>query len=133
MITMLILALAKIITVLGIGALLGMIGYVAYISFKFVLNKIRNFLQKKVGGKAVILSVSSLVEEIAKEKKNMKDTTTLDELEKELKGEGVIIANINENGKIESTDDIEIIKTDEMEDKLKQKLEEKNGVMIVTN
>ena len=54
-------------------------------------------------------------------------------IEKELKGEGVIIANINENGKIESTDDIEIIKTDEMEDKLKQKLEEKNGVMIVTN
>lgn len=133
MLTLLIIVLAKIITILGIGALLAIITYISFIALRFILGKVRAFLQKKVGGKVAILSVSSLVEEIAKQKQKSNDVVSLDQLEQELQGEGVVIANLDANGKIESTDDIEILKADDMEESLKSNLRQRDGVMIVKN
>lgn len=131
MLTILVLVLVKVITFLGIAALLAIIGYVAYMAISFLLGKIRDYLRKRVGGKVIATSVKPLLKEIAKQKEREGNVQTLTELEEQLKGEGVIIAVQDASGEIDS-DDIQITKTDKMDPKLVNYLENnKDGAIVV--
>ena len=131
-ITLLIWALVKIITILGISALLAIVGYIAFITLRYVINKIRKFLSEKFCTKVAIVSVGKVVEEVAREKQRNNEVVALSQLEQTLGDEGVIIAKVDKNGKIENFEnDIEIIKTDEMEENLKRQLKNHDGVMVV--
>ena len=132
MISLLIWALVNIITILGISALLAIVGYIAFITLRYVINKIRKFLSEKFCTKVAIVSVGKVVEEVAREKQRNNEVVALSQLEQTLGDEGVIIAKVDKNGKIENFEnDIEIIKTDEMEENLKRQLKNHDGVMVV--
>lgn len=131
MLTILVLVLVKVITFLGIAALLAIIGYVAYMAISFLLGKIRDYLRKRVGGIAIAASARPLLREIAKQKEREGNVQTLTELEEQLKGEGVIIAVQDADGDIDS-DDIQITKTDRMDPRLVNYLENnKDGAIVV--
>lgn len=129
---LLVAALVKIITFLGIAALIALISWVAYITLGYLIEKLKKFLSKRFGTKVVATSVKPLLDEIVKQKEREGNVQTLSELEEQLRGEGIITATTDENGEV-LLDSIEITKTNEMDNKVVDYLNRNDGAIVVKN
>lgn len=133
LIGILVAALVKIITFLGIAALIAMIAFVAKFVLGFLFEKLKNFLRKHVGTKVAVIATKKISQEVIKEAKRKGNVHSLAELEAKFKGEGVIIGTIKDDDSIdvENPDNYEIIDSKEMDEEVKKLLDENEGVMIV--
>lgn len=133
LIGILVAALVKIITFLGIAALIAMIAFVAKFVLGFLFEKLKNFLRKHVGTKVAVIATKKISQEVIKEVKRKGNVHSLAELEAKFKGEGVIIGTIKDDDSIdvENPDNYEIIDSKEMDEGVNKLLEENEGVMIV--
>lgn len=133
LIGILVAALVKIITFLGIAALIAMIAFVAKFVLGFLFEKLKNFLRKHVGPKVAVIATKKISQEVIKEAKRKGNVHSLAELEAKFKGEGVIIGTIKDDDSIdvENPDNYEIIDSKEMDEEVKKLLDENEGVMIV--
>ena len=129
---MLVAALVKIIMFLGIAALIALIAWIAKIVLEHLLEKLRELLRKRVGGKVVVTSVRPLLNEIVRQKEREGNVQALSELEEQLRGEGVITATTDEEGNVLS-DDIEITKTKDMDKRIVDLLDRNDGALVVKN
>lgn len=133
LIGILVAALVKIITFLGIAALIAMIVFVAKFVLGFLFEKLENFLREHVGTKVAVIATKKISQEVIKEAKRKGNVHSLAELEAKFKGEGVIIGTIKDDDSIdvENPDNYEIIDSKEMDEEVKKLLDENEGVMIV--
>ena len=133
LIGILVAALVKIITFLGIAALIAMIAFVAKFVLGFLFEKLKNFLHKHVGTKVAVIATKKISQEVIKEVKRKGNVHSLADLEAKFKGEGVIIGTIKDDDSIdvENPDNYEIIDSKEMDEGVNKLLEENEGVMIV--
>lgn len=129
---MLVAVLVKIIMFLGIAALIALIAWIAKIVLEHLLKKLKELLRKRVGGKVVVTSVKPILNEIVKQKEREGNVQALSELEEQLRGEGVITATTDEEGNVLS-DDIEITKTNDMDERIVNLLDKNDGALVVKN
>ncbi|MBQ7704006.1 MAG: hypothetical protein IJT73_01045 [Selenomonadaceae bacterium] len=124
--------LIKIITFLGIAVLLGIILWAAKLMLSAVLDKIQEFLKRKVGGRVTVMAAKPIIDEVNKQIEQKGNVYALQQLKDQLKEDGVITAVQNQNGEIETTDDIRIMNSrDRIDPNLKRLLDENEGALIV--
>ena len=131
MFTIIIAILIKIITVLGIAALVALILTVARILLGMVFEKIQAFLRKVVGGKIMIVAANKLAQEVNKEIERKGNVYSLTQLKQQLQGEGVVLVGTNANGELNSMDDLKIIKSEEMDPQLRKVLDDNEGSLSI--
>ena len=131
MFTIIIAILIKIITVLGIAALVALISTVARILLEMMINRIQAFLRKVVGGKIMIVAANKLAQEVNKEIERKGNVYSLTQLKQQLQGEGVVLVGTNANGELNSMDDLKIIKSEEMDPQLRKVLDDNEGSLSI--
>lgn len=131
MFTIIIAILIKIITVLGIAALVALILTVARILLGMVFEKIQAFLRKVVGGKIMIVAANKLAREVNHEIERKGNVYSLTQLKQQLQGEGVVLVGTNANGELNSMDDLKIIKSEEMDPQLRKVLDDNEGSLSI--
>lgn len=131
MFTIIIAILIKIITVLGIAALVALILTVARILLEMMINRIQAFLRKVVGGKIMIVAANKLAQEVNKEIERKGNVYSLTQLKQQLQGEGVVLVGTNANGELNSMDDLKIIKSEEMDPQLRKVLDDNEGSLSI--
>lgn len=122
--------LLKLIIAFGIGALLSLIARVTYVTLKHVKEKLASWIKKKVGYTTVAAGVKKVAEQLKKDAEKKNNKISLSELEEALEGDGVMLANMDENGDI--VGDVEIVLGDEMDSRLKTLLASNDDCVVVT-
>ena len=132
-IALIVAVLIKIITFLGVGALLALVVWAAVLMLRAILAKVQELLKRKVGGKVTVMAAAPIVAEINKEIARKGNVYELEQLKQQLKDEDIIAVRTNEKDEIETTDDLVIMKGDKTEKKVKDLMEKNEGALIITN
>lgn len=131
---MLFTVLASVLIGLGAAALGYLIVRVACITVGWLKNKIKERMKENGSDTTVVASAKKVKKAVKKAiEENMDadvDEVSLDELEEELEGDGVVMADMND-GEIDS-DSIAIFMTDDMDKKTKKMLKEHEGMVKIT-
>jgi len=122
----------KVLVVLGTAIVKALISRVLLIILKALLVKIKarlkEFMKAKVSKRVVAYDVKKLTNEMRKSK-NSSNHMTMSELEELLVGDGVVLADVNQNNEVD-TSTIEIISADNADNEFTNLMQQKQGFVL---
>lgn len=124
--------LISILLMLGAAQLAKFIIKVVLLKLKDLLTNIRAKLKEKQGTTVFVAEIGKLVNELKKEAEKAGNVHKIDDLIDQLDGDGVIMTEYDENGKLANEDDLKIIKAEQMDDGVTQLLARNNGELLLT-
>lgn len=117
---------------LGAGALAALIVKFVFLAAKWLFSKIKNYLRERAARKVFVAQINGMVQQMKEDAEKNQNTVDIDDILGDLNTEeNLIEVRIEPDGEI-TEENITIYKNDKLDPKIKQKLQQGNGQLLIT-
>ena len=116
---------------LGAGALAALIVKCVFLAAQWLFGKIKDYLRERNARKVFVAQVKNMVDQMKADKEQNQNTVDIDDILGDLNSEeNLIEVRIEPDGEI-TEDNITIYKNDTLDPKIKQKLKQGKGQLLI--
>lgn len=117
-----------ILLMIGVNAIMDLISEIAVLFLGWLFGQIRSFIKQRVGRRVFLCETEEIIRGLREEAQRNGNVADINQIIAQLDGQGVIKGDID----TDDTVDVQIIKADKVEPKVKD-LFRKNGKQIIFN
>ena len=128
---MIIMMIILVLAGLGVGALAKLIVEGVFLNSRWLFGKIKDYLRERNARKVFVAQIKNMVDQMKADKEQNQNTVDIDDILGDLNSEeNLIEVRIEPDGEI-TEDNITIYKNDTLDPKIKQKLKQGKGQLLI--
>ena len=129
---MIIMMIILVLAGLGVGALAKLIVEGVFLNSRWLFGKIKDYLRERNARKVFVAQISSMIQQVKQDAEQNQNTVDIDDILGDLNSEeNLIEVRIEPDGEI-IEDNITIYKNDTLDPRIKQRLCQSNGQLMIT-